>query len=488
MGFLERLFNRPPPAPTPKPSARAFEAAVFNRLTAGWMTSSASLDQDLRAGLDTMRARAREMAQNNEYATRFLAMVRANVVGPQGFRLIARVENRPGQSDDLANTAIETAWWDWGRMGVGEVSGRHTHVSSLHAACNHLARDGEVLIRLWRGAQARNRFNFGIQLIDPARLATTMNAEPTTAGGNMIRMGVEMDALMRPIAYHIRPHLATSDTERVLAEDIIHAFLPGDAEQSRGIPWMHAAIRRLHDLGGYREAAIIAARIGASKMGFYQVAPDTNPEDLADGYAATGVPYTSAEPGEFGVLPPGVTFENFNPDYPHDQFDAFIKAALRGIAAGLGVSYHGLANDLTEVSFSSIRSGTLEERDQWMVLQDWFAAAIVERIYTEWLRMALMSGAILMPNGSALPAAKLDKFAAHSWQPRRWEWVDPESDANAIVTRLENSLTTLTHEAAKQGLDLEEILQTRARERELFAKYGLEPAAPPPAAATPAQE
>ena len=137
------------------------------------------------------------------------------------------------------------------------------------------------------------------------------------------------------------------------------------------------------------------------------------------------------------------------------------------------MSYHGLSGDLTEVSFSSIRSGTIEERDQWRVLQTWFADAVLEPVYTEWLRMALLSGAIKMPNGSALPAAKLDKFAAHTWQARTWEWVDPESDANAIVTKLGANLTTLTHEAGKQGLDLEEILQTKQRERELYAQYGI---------------
>ena len=95
MGLFSRLFSRKPAAP-PAPQRRAFEAAAFTRLTAGWITSSNTLDADLRAGLDTMRARSREMCQNNEYAVRFLAMVRANVIGPQGFRLQARVENAPG--------------------------------------------------------------------------------------------------------------------------------------------------------------------------------------------------------------------------------------------------------------------------------------------------------------------------------------------------------------------------------------------------------
>jgi len=468
MGLLSRLFSRRPQQPVKQ--ARAFDAAVFNRLTAGWITSSSSLDADLRAGLDTMRSRSREMCQNNEYAVRFLSMVRANIVGPKGFRLIARVENKPGEADNLANDAIERSWADWGRMGVCEVGSRHTLVSALHAASNSLAQDGEILIRKWRGAQAGNPYRFAFQLLDPTRLATQLNRDEM-AGQNAIVMGVEIDSMTRPVAYHLRT--AGQQIERVPAADIIHAFVPFGVEQTRGVPWMHAAIRRLHDLGGYREAAIIAARIGASKMGFFAPSAEANPEEIPDGWSASGTPYMSAEPGEFGVLPAGVNFEQFDPAYPHEQFDAFIKAALRGIAAGLGVSYHGLSNDLTEVSFSSIRSGTLEERDQWRVLQDWFSAAVVEPLFSEWLRMGLLSGAIRMPNGSTLPPAKADKFSAHTWQARTWEWVDPARDADAIVTKLQNNLTTLTHEVSQQGYDLEEILQSKQRERELFAQYGV---------------
>lgn len=472
MGLFSRLLParfRQDKAPA-APHRRAFEAARFDRLTSGWLASSSSLDADLRAGLDTMRARSREMVQNNEYAVRFLAMLRANIIGPQGFRLIARVENAPGKADNLANDSIEWAWWRWSQMGVCEVGGRHSLTTACHAMVNTLGRDGEILIRIVRGAAARNAYGLAFQLLDPARIDTTINRARTSTT-NAVVMGVEIDDYTRPVAYYLR--ISQTENERIPAADIIHRFVPFDAEQTRGVPMMHAAIRRLHDLGGYREAAIIAARLGASKMGFFAPAADADPEQLADGWSANGAPYMSAEPGEFGVLPPGVNFEQFDPAYPHAQFDVFIKAALKGIAAGLGVSYHGLSNDLTEVSFSSIRSGTLEERDQWRVLQDWFASAVLEPLFREWLQMALLSGAITMPNGSALPASKIDKFREHTWQARTWDWVDPESDANAIVTKLTHNLTTLTTEVAKQGYDLEEILQSKQREREMFARYGV---------------
>lgn len=469
MGIISRLFGSKAPA---VPARRSFDAAAHNRLTSSWMASTSTLDADLRAGLDTMRARSREMVQNNEYAVRFLSMLRANIVGPQGARLISRVENTPGKADNLANDAIEWAWFDWGKLGVCEVGGRHSFTTAMHASVNSLGQDGEILIRMWRGAAARNKFGFAFQLLDPARLDTTLNREQTS-GANAIVMGVEIDGFTRPVGYWLRKKINTTEREYVPAADIIHAFLPMGAEQTRGIPMMHAAIRRLHDLGGYREAAIIAARIGASKMGFFTASADADPAQLPDGYEADGTPYQSAEPGEFGMLPQGFDFKSFDPDYPHAQFDAFLKASLKGIAAGLGVSYHGLSCDLTEVSYSSIRSGTIEERDQWRVLQDWFIGAVIERLYTEWLRLALLNGAITMPTGAALPAAKADKFSRHTWQARTWEWVDPESEANATVTKIENNLSTYSEELSRQGIDLEEFLQTKQREREMFAQYGV---------------
>jgi capsid protein len=38
---------------------------------------------------------------------------------------------------------------------------------------------------------------------------------------------------------------------------------------------------------------------------------------------------------------------------------------LRKVATSLGISYSTLTSDLTQVNFSSIRAGTIEEREIW---------------------------------------------------------------------------------------------------------------------------
>lgn len=494
MAFFDRLLSLVRPQPAARNAQlRRFDAAVVNRLTESWVASQASIDQELRNDLDRLRRRSRDLAKNNEYLAKFLRMVRNNVIG-QGMAL----QSRPFDGkklDGLAAQTIERHFAQWSKPTNCDVTGRMGFWSMMRAASDALARDGEVLIRV---RSDRSAYCMRLQLLDVERLNTKMN-RARTPGSNAIIMGVEVDDFRCPVAYHIHTVLpgdtgATEtrvECERVPADQIIHRFLMLEPEQTRGVPWAHAAMRRLNDLGGYREAAVIAARIGASKMGFF-TSPE--PETLQDGTDDNGVPYTSAAPGEFGVLPPGVGFQTFDPAYPHEQFGEFVKAALRGIASGLGVSYNSLANDLEGVNFSSIRSGVLEERDEWMVLQDWWIEQIIDPIFDRWLKTSLSFGTLTQVGDkgtSALPVLKLEKFSEHLWMPRRWGWVDPLKDVQATVLAISNNLTTTTDAAARNGVDIEDVFATKQREKELAAQYSIDltpqpakPARPKAGAAT----
>ncbi|MFZ4498924.1 MAG: phage portal protein [Burkholderiales bacterium] len=455
---------------------RRFEAARTDRLTASWQAADTAIDQELRNDLRLLRRRARQMAKDNEYLKRFLSMVSANVVG-QGMTLQSRPMETPSQMDNLAASAIETHWAKWSKPAECDIAGKMGLWTMMRSAVTGLARDGEILIRIHRG-RGRGTYGIQLQMLDIERLDWQMN-RPRNGGVNRVIMGVEVDDFGKAVAYHILENLPTTygaeavgKSERVPASDIIHAFLPTDPEQTRGYPWAHAAMRRLNDLAGYREAAVIAARVGAAKMGFFT---SEQPDILADGQDGE-VPYTSATPGEFGVLPPGTSFQSYDPQYPHDQFGEFIKATLRGISSALGVSYNTLANDLEGVNFSSIRSGVLEEREQWIMVQDWFIECVMDRVFEEWVTIGVATQAITQPgrNGPVgLPAAKVDKFREHLFIGRRWQWVDPLKDVQANIMAIEAGITTVTDVALKNGIDLEDVLATKQREQQLAAQYGV---------------
>jgi lambda family phage portal protein len=467
---------------------RRFEAAQFNRLTRSWQLSAQSINTELRGDLDALRRRSRELAKNEPMAAKFLSLVVSNVVGSNGFRLQSRIIEGD-TPDKRANDAVEAAYAKWCEAGICEVSGRMTMADLERAIIRSVARDGEALVRELPGF--KNGFGYALQLLDIERLDTSFNRE-RSPGVTAVIMGVEIDEYGKPLAYHLASAQHGRDPtgkklQRIPAEQIIHLFMTDDPEQVRGIPWMHASMMRMHHLKGYEEAAIVAARVGASKMGFF-IEGENATTDLTTAVAdgedpTTGIPFTEASAGEFGALPAGWDFKSFNPDYPHDQFPEFVKSAKRDIGSGFEVSYHALANDLEGVNYSSIRQGTLEERDSWMLDQNWLKGMFHERVYRHWLDNALLSGAILLPNGSPLPASKYAKFLPHEFIGRRWAWVDPLKDIQTAVISIDNALDSPYSIAAQQGRDIEDVIEDIARFNALLKSKNITKAAP----AAPAQ-
>jgi capsid protein len=94
-------------------------------------------------------------------------------------------------------------------------------------------------------------------------------------------------------------------------------------------------------------------------------------------------------------------------------------------------------------------------------------------VYENWLDMALLRGAILLPNGSALPLAKKAKFTEHLWQGRRWQWVDPLKDMAANVLAIENGLASPQQIAAQTGRDVDEVIDDLATFQQLLKAKGV---------------
>lgn len=452
-------------------SVRAFASGVVDRLTAGWKHPSQSADEEIKAALETTRNRSRDLVNNNEYAKKYLQMLVANVVGPNGFTLISEVQEPGGNPDAAARQVIERHWQRWCRRGVAEITGRLSFIQLQQAVAETWARDGEALLLQITGAKAKNAYGYALRLVEVDRLPVFYSKD--LKGGNRIEMGVELDEFNRPVAYWLNlgslssSHAAVKLT-RVPADQVLHIFKPYRAEQVRGMPAMHAVINGLKMLDGYEEAAVVAARVGASKMGFFTT-PDGDGSALGQDRDADGNTITEADPGSFFSLPPGVQFQEFNPEYPHANYDSFMKRRLRGIASGMGVTYHGLANDLEGVNYSSIRSGTLEERDAWMVLQNWLADAFLRPVFLEWLSWGLTTGAIAYQNGSSLPISKFEKFSEHRWQGRRWGWVDPMKDIQAARLAIQTGIASPQMIAAQNAVDVEDVLQSIAQFEQMLA-------------------
>lgn len=218
-------------------------------------------------------------------------------------------------------------------------------------------------------------------------------------------------------------------------------------------------------------AAVLAAEHGANHFGFFAQNHDAAQGTFPIGeHDDDGDAITTSQPGIYDTLPPGYDFKAHESKYPNEVFGPFVKTALQRLASGWRVSYHALANDLEGVNFSSIRSGTLEERDRWSSDQQWFIDILLKRVRAEWMVMSLLSNAITMPNGNPLPAAK---FAAHDWLGRRWEWVDPLKDMNARIAGVGAGLVAPQDLSAQMGRDFYDTMVKIKEAQDLAQQLGI---------------
>lgn len=476
MSLIARAWQRVTGRAPAAPQLRRFEGARLNRLTANWFATESSINEELRADLNALRARGRQLVSNNDYARKFRGMVEDNIIGPGGVRLQAKVEfsSRP---DTDANDAIEAAWARWSQ--ACDVTGALTLRDFCALLVGSLPSDGEFLVRIVTGPEAGNPFNIALQAIDVDRIDTHFNG---AHNGNSVIMGVEVNAWRRPVALHLfeaHPNDGARTGRqrvRVPASELIHGFRRDRPEQMRGIPWMAPGMLSLHHLANFMSSAVLAAEHGANHYGFFEQREDASagpPIGQLEGEGASAITVAPSQPGIYDTLPAGYSFTPHESKYPNEVFAPFAKTVLQRIATGWRVAYHSLANDLEGVSFSSIRSGTLEERDRWMVDQQWFVDCFLEPVYRAWLRMALLSGAITFPSGKPLPAEKIAKFSRHEWQPRRWEWVDPKSDMEAKILSVRAGLMAPQDLSAAMGYDFEDTLKAIKRAQELAASLGV---------------
>jgi lambda family phage portal protein len=450
--------------------AGVWKGAESSRLTMDWGTSTLPADQEIIWDLRKLRNRARDLSRNSGTIHHFGNMVAANVVGPDGIGVQPKV--RTGTTlDTVTNQRIRDAWTDWaeGRVTVDK---RHTWLSFQHLALKTLVRDGELFVRIYRDA-AMNAHGLALQIIDADYVDENYNVQ--RAASLEVRLGVEVDDFGAPTAYHVwkeqrLPYIVPVRRERVPADQILHVYMSERPNQTRGVSWLAPIMFPHKMLGGYIESELVAARIAASKMGFFTTKDGAVVGEMAAGSAPAMM---DANPGTAEALSPGWGFEQWDPQHPSTAFPSFVKAALREVASGIDVSYNSLANDLEGVNFSSIRAGLLNERDWWKLLQTFWIGEIVRPVYREWLGMALLRGTL------ALESRDFRLYTAVGFMPRGWPWVDPLKDVEAAATAIGQGMTSRTRALAEQGVAFPEVIEELSEEQAIAKEKGVVLWSPP---------
>lgn len=449
----------------------AYDAAGNGVRIRNWSTTGGSINSILSAAGPALVSRSRDMVRKNPWARSAIESYVIEAIGT-GLR------PRPTHPDKGVNLHLRELWKRW--------------VDEADAACclNYYGQQALALTSEMEGGDCFGRFRarrpedglevpFQIELLESEMVP--LEKTESLRGGQIIRSGIEFDAIGRKTAFHMR-HSHPGDllaqsrfgtlTRRIPASDVMHLMKPSRPGQVRGAPWLSTVLLRLYEMDQLEDALLKRQQLAAMLTGFIQrgVDQDGNPvfqgEDDEDDDTVT---IGNLQPGTFQVLNDGESV-NFADLPSSGDAGPLTEHMLSSVAAGAGVTREALTGDLSKINYSSIRAGLLKMRRGLEQYQHGcFVFQWGRPTWRRFIDTSVLAGKIPLRAFRADP----DAFYGVRWVPQGHRWVDPLKEVAALIAAIRAGLISRTEAAYLSGFDAEEIDQMIADETSRTDGLGL---------------
>jgi lambda family phage portal protein len=444
-----------------------------------------SADSDVKRGWALTAARCRDQYQNNSLIKGAVRRVVRNVVR-NGIYPQFQFRDRTGKLDRQANTAWEALFWRWSRYC--DATGKSGYGALQRLGLNHVWFDGGFLIRRVYDDSLPNIVPLRLEFLELSMLDHLIDG--VLPSGNIARRGIEFSPAGKEVAFHILEQhpgdyipRGNFKSRRIAATEIIHVWDREMISQYSGMPWLHAVVMEGYRMDEFRHItqdtaraqAIFAYFLKSSMPGFSfgpgipaggQTAPFTPGQTGGTLDTALQLNSTSVQ-----KLPQGTEVQSIAPSHPGNNYEPFVKDSQRWQSAGIGMSFEAFANNYTDASYASARSGSLEERLSYQGQQNFVEEEMNSRLVGWFIEAAWLAGL----NPSPLPGYRRDPLSYHEQaegQMPGWTWVDPANDAAAAEKLIELVIDTRTSQAAQRGQVFEDIVERQMEEEDkLIALY-----------------
>jgi capsid protein len=139
------------------------------------------------------------------------------------------------------------------------------------------------------------------------------------------------------------------------------------------------------------------------------------------------------------------------------------------MATARNISFELAFRDYSKVNFASSRASILQDFKKFDEEQKALTDYILTDIFETWLELEVLTGRIKAPTFFT----DREPYLSPKWVMPKRDMVDPLKEITAIEKAIKLNLSTETDEANARGLDYEEILAQKVKEKELKESYEL---------------
>ena len=465
---------------------RSYRGGETNRLTAHQNPKNQSASQELRGpfGADALRAWARMLIRDNAYAFSAKNAIVSKVVGT-GFNLQSALETSSGEDEPDTNENRDRIWSDW--CEVADINGELSFDEIQCLAYGEMVEAGESLLHFVSVPKVHKGIYrpvpLAIELIEADRLAVdydTYSLDRTN--GHRIERGVELDDKGRPVAYWIYPsHPLEPNTlkrtpERIPASRVQHLYRKDRIGQTRGVTWFAPVMESMRALGTYLENELSASAVAScfttaikTETPISQGIPSAGDTDIQD---SNGSNYQFLEPGLILNLKPGESLESANPGRPNANAGPWISLIVRGIAAGMGISFESVSKDFSQTSYSSSRTSENDNKPRFRRWQNYWKQHCCQTTWDRFCDAAALAGVEEFPTATELLSDRRTA-APVDIMPPVWEWVDITAEQSASEASINAFQSTYADELGGRGKNWRRNFKQRAKEEAEKQRLGL---------------
>ncbi|WP_324710106.1 phage portal protein [Pseudomonas citronellolis] len=460
---------------TSKRIRNSYEGAGTGRRAAGWDAPESGLNAVAIPSLPTLRNRSRAAVRNDPYASSAISKRVSNLIGT-GITPRARLQ------DPALRAQLNLLWEDW--VDESDADALTDFYGQQMIVARMVEEAGECFVRL-RNRRAADDLAVPLQLqiLPPEFVPVDRNF--TTRAGNVVRAGIEFDAIGRRVAYWMwqsHPGDPTASRRgynqlnRIPADQVLHIFEPLEGGQLRGVPRLAPVLLRLKSLDNYDDAVLFRQEVANLFAGFITRPRQDSPPvlDPTTGKPPEidrdGVPMVGLEPGTMQELLDGeeVTFST-PPDAGNNYVD-FMRQQLMAAAVGVDLPYELLTGDMGDISDRTLRVLLNEFRRRIEQVQfSVYVFQLCRPVRAAWLDTAFLSGAITLPGYTA----RRREYLRTRWIPQGWAYIHPVQDVQGKLLEIGGGLASRSEHVLRTGYDAEQIDQENADDNARAERLGL---------------